>query len=157
MLSEMQYLEPYSTKRRCPLGLGHKHTSGRRSKSTTWLQNNTMGGIDSCSRCCIGLSIPGVVFLTIIGYLFDKQPLYTAFEVEDASAASSNCYIGAAMYVGMIGLSFLGIFYEKKKWSNVSGQELHGEEGAGLLAPDSDSYGTWGHALSPMPQMPRNS
>lgn len=47
----------------------------------------------SGSRLCIGLSIPGVIFLSIVGFLFDKQPLFTSLDVDDPDAAASECYL----------------------------------------------------------------
>lgn len=44
------------------------------------------------ARVCIGLSIPGIIFLVIIGVMFDKQGFYTAVEIEDPSAAATECY-----------------------------------------------------------------
>lgn len=64
-----------------------------------WSFGATLNTEDFCarfplagSRLCIGLSIPGVIFLVIIGFMFDKQGMYTSVEVEDPDAAASECY-----------------------------------------------------------------
>lgn len=68
----------------------------RPTPSPSWLAR------DAGSTCCLGLSIPGIVFLTIVGILFDRQPLYTSTEVEDAAAAASDCYFAGERLVGAV-------------------------------------------------------
>ena len=53
---------------------------------------------------CIGLSVPGIIFLVIIGVMFDKQGFYTAVEIEDPSAAASECYFAGTRSYGIIRL-----------------------------------------------------
>lgn len=51
-----------------------------------------MSPLSSGARVCIGLSVPGIIFLIVIGILFDKQGFYTSVDVDDPSAAASDCY-----------------------------------------------------------------
>lgn len=115
-----------------------------------------MGRIDCCARVCIGLSVPGIIFLIIIGVMFDKQGFYTSVEIEDSSAAASECYFAALLYVVAIGVSFGGIWYEKKGRGLLATtqEELHGDESAGLLGSEDSSYGSLSY-LSQMPLMPQ--
>ncbi|CAM9580230.1 unnamed protein product, partial [Laminaria digitata] len=109
------------------------------------------------SRVCIGLSIPGVIFLTIIGFLFDKQPLYTAVEVDDPDATATECYFAALLYLVAIGASFGGIWYEKSGrglLATTREELLHGDENSGLLGRSDSGYGSLAR-LSQMPLMPQ--
>lgn len=45
------------------------------------------------AQCCSILSFTGIVFLTIMGYLLQVQPLYIK-GVEDNIAAAKGCYEG---------------------------------------------------------------
>jgi hypothetical protein len=49
------------------------------------------------ARFCSVFAIFGIVFLGIIGYLFQAQPLYIKGP-EDKQAAAHGCYQGAALY-----------------------------------------------------------
>lgn len=53
----------------------------------------------SGARVCIGLSIPGIIFLIVIGVLFDKQGFYTSVDIEDPSAAASDCYFAGEDHI----------------------------------------------------------
>ncbi|CAM9117732.1 unnamed protein product [Ectocarpus sp. 6 AP-2014] len=116
-----------------------------------------MGGIDCCARVCIGLSIPGIIFLIIIGIMFDKQGFYTSVEVDDPTAAASECYFAALLYVVAIGVSLGGICYDKnRRGMLVTTQEelVHGDESSGLLGGEDSGYGSLTY-LSQMPLMPQ--
>ena len=46
------------------------------------------------AQLCAGLSVVGILFLTIVGILFSTQPFYTSPELqEDSAAAATQCYI----------------------------------------------------------------
>ncbi|CAM9339332.1 unnamed protein product [Ectocarpus sp. 4 AP-2014] len=116
-----------------------------------------MGGIDCCARVCIGLSIPGIIFLIIIGVMFDKQGFYTSVDVDDPTAAASECYFAALLYVVAIGVSLGGIYYDKnRRGMLVTTQEelTHGDESSGLLGGEDPGYGSLTY-LSQMPLMPQ--
>ncbi|CAM9665459.1 unnamed protein product [Pylaiella littoralis] len=116
-----------------------------------------MGRIDCCARVCIGLSVPGIIFLIVIGILFDKQGFYTSVDVDDPSAAASDCYFAALLYVVAIGVSFGGIWYEKNGRQMMATRQeevVHGDESAGLLGREDSGYGSLSY-LSQMPLMPQ--
>ncbi|CAN0270888.1 unnamed protein product [Ectocarpus sp. 12 AP-2014] len=116
-----------------------------------------MGGIDCCARVCIGLSVPGIIFLIIIGIMFDKQGFYTSVDVDDPTAAASECYFAALLYVVAIGVSLGGIYYDKnRRGMLVTTQEelSHGDESSGLLGGEDPGYGSLTY-LSQMPLMPQ--
>eukprot|EP00752_Nemacystus_decipiens_P008855 g7902.t1 len=116
-----------------------------------------MGNIDCCARVCIGLSVPGIIFLVIIGVMFDKQGFYTSVDIDDPSSAASECYFAALLYVVAIGVSVGGIWYEKKGrrfLATTQDELLHGDESAGLLGSEDSSYGSLSY-LSQMPLMPQ--
>ncbi|CAN0535174.1 unnamed protein product [Ectocarpus sp. 12 AP-2014] len=116
-----------------------------------------MGGIDCCARVCIGLSVPGIIFLIIIGIMFDKQGFYTSVDVDDPTAAASECYFAALLYVVAIGVSLGGIYYDKnRRGMLVTTQEelAHGDESSGLLGGEDPGYGSLTY-LSQMPLMPQ--
>ncbi len=50
------------------------------------------------ARFCSVFAIFGVVFLFIVGYLLQKQPLYIKGP-EDKAAAATACYQGAGLYL----------------------------------------------------------
>ncbi|CAM9140422.1 unnamed protein product, partial [Hapterophycus canaliculatus] len=109
------------------------------------------------ARVCIGLSVPGIIFLIIIGIMFDKQGFYTSVDIEDPSAAASECYFAALLYLVAVGVSFGGIWYEKsgRGLLNTTQEELlHGDESSGLLGGEDSGYGSVSY-LSQMPLMPQ--
>ncbi|CAN0565782.1 unnamed protein product, partial [Ectocarpus sp. 12 AP-2014] len=109
------------------------------------------------ARVCIGLSVPGIIFLIIIGIMFDKQGFYTSVDVDDPTAAASECYFAALLYVVAIGVSLGGIYYDKnRRGMLVTTQEelAHGDESSGLLGGEDPGYGSLTY-LSQMPLMPQ--
>jgi len=52
------------------------------------------------AQCCSILSFTGIVFLTIMGYLLQVQPLYIK-GIEDNIAAAKGCYEGGEIMIRM--------------------------------------------------------
>eukprot|EP00041_Stephanoeca_diplocostata_P006535 m.87722 g.87722 ORF g.87722 m.87722 type:complete len:99 (+) comp16419_c0_seq1:193-489(+) len=66
-----------------------------------------------CSSCCMILSVWGVIFLVIVGALFQSKARAFIVDIEEghrtATAmedAGRSCYIAAGMYVVTFALSF---------------------------------------------------
>lgn len=58
------------------------------------------------AKCCSIFSVTGIVFLTVIGFLFQSQPMYIKGP-EDAEKAAQGCYGGAGIYAVTMVLSII--------------------------------------------------
>ena len=58
------------------------------------------------AQCCSILSFTGIVFLTIMGYLLQVQPLYIK-GIEDNIAAAKGCYEGGEIMMMMMMMSMM--------------------------------------------------
>ena len=51
----------------------------------------------ACANCCVVFATSGVLFLSLIGFLLHRQPLYV-LGVDEPAKASEKCYEAAQYY-----------------------------------------------------------
>jgi len=73
--------------------------------------------VPCCSRCCMPLSVAGIIFCLLIGSLFKSQPfIIDGDEGVEHAADKANALFGAAgIYAATLGLSIFGLLSEKRK------------------------------------------
>ncbi|CAN0355172.1 unnamed protein product, partial [Phaeothamnion confervicola] len=82
-------------------------------------------------KVCTGLSASGILFLLVIGRLFQTQPLYVSPEVAgrgEADAAARACYSGAGAYAFFLVASLAALCWRKLTASRRA-RAVGGEEG----------------------------
>mmetsp|Transcript_3655 Transcript_3655/g.11341 ORF Transcript_3655/g.11341 Transcript_3655/m.11341 type:complete len:143 (+) Transcript_3655:303-731(+) len=68
----------------------------------------------ACASFCSVFASSGVVFLSFIGTLLDKQPLYV-LGVDHPATASKKCFSAAWAYAFIVLLSVLTLCYDRRR------------------------------------------
>lgn len=66
----------------------------------------------ACANCCVVFATSGVLFLTLIGTLLDRQPLYV-LGVDEPAKASVSCFAAARYYGFIVLMSIATLAYDR--------------------------------------------
>ena len=93
----------------------------------------------ACANCCVVFATSGVLFLSFIGFLLHRQPLYV-LGVDEPAKASEKCYEAAQYYFFILLLSIATLAYDRCR-----PKRPEVESGQSLLAADTDFLGPGAH------------
>jgi hypothetical protein len=77
------------------------------------------------AKCCSIFSFTGIIFLTIIGWLLQTQPMYIKGP-EDPETAAAGCYGGAGIYFATMVGSLMYWHYAEKKTEDLASTRAPG-------------------------------
>ena len=93
----------------------------------------------ACANCCVVFATSGVLFLSFIGFLLHRQPLYV-LGVDEPAKASEKCYEAAQYYFFILLLSIATLAYDRCR-----PKRPEVESGQSLLAADTNFLGPGAH------------
>ncbi|KAG5181300.1 hypothetical protein JKP88DRAFT_64144 [Tribonema minus] len=103
-----------------------------------------MCSLPACSQCCCLLSGMGIVFLTILGILFEEQPFFTNPEVyhkDGSEEAAEAVYWGAFIYFITLLMSLYGMWYSKRRSAQYNEAQFDHELAPLAASPPRPDYG----------------
>ncbi|KAJ8611874.1 hypothetical protein CTAYLR_005793 [Chrysophaeum taylorii] len=65
-----------------------------------------------CAKCCVFFASTGVAFLSFIGILLKRQPVYMV-GIHDPAKAAKECFAAAWIYTSIVCVSIFVLVYDR--------------------------------------------